>query len=446
MIYKIKHYFIIIFCCVISLQSLAQGKFILQKGDKDRISFKLINNLIVIPVEINGVKLSFLLDTGISKPIIFNFFNLSEDLQINQAESIYLRGLGEGKSVEALKSRNNVFRIGKAININQDIYAIFDPSLNFAPRLGVPIHGIIGYDLLKDFVVEVNYSNKYIKLHDPDTYKPKKCKKCKSLPIEFHNNKPYIIGSISINGDSKQVKLLIDSGGSDALWLFEDDSRHISIPDKFFEDFLGRGLSGSVYGKRSKLDRFSIAGFVLKKVNVAFPNSASITYAKEIRDRNGTLGGEILKRFNIIIDYPNSKITLKKNRFFSNSFYYNRSGITLEHNGVRVIKEFNKSSGITRFRNKSESDLSINVFVATSYKYSLAPAFTIVELREGSAAYKAGLKLGDVVLIVNNKEAHLYDLQDITQIFYGDVGKRISLLIDRNGVQIRINFRLENLL
>ena len=37
------------------------------------VPFKLINNLIVIPVEINGVELSFLLDTGVSKPIIFNF-------------------------------------------------------------------------------------------------------------------------------------------------------------------------------------------------------------------------------------------------------------------------------------------------------------------------------------------------------------------------------------
>ena len=38
-------------------------------------NFKLINNLIIIPVEVNGVTLSFLLDTGVSKPIIFNFLN-----------------------------------------------------------------------------------------------------------------------------------------------------------------------------------------------------------------------------------------------------------------------------------------------------------------------------------------------------------------------------------
>lgn len=437
-------YFIYFICNVICLQSFAQGTFVLQKGIKNKISFKLINNLIIIPVEVNGVELSFLLDTGISKPIVFNFLNLTEDLQINQAERIYLRGLGEGEPIEAIISRNNVFKIGEAVNFSQDLYAVFDPGLNFAPRLGVPIHGIIGYDLLKDFVVEVNYTNKYIRLHDPESYTPKKCKKCNSLPLEFHNKKPYIIGSISVNGKNKQVKLLIDSGGSGALWLFEDDE--IVMPSKFFEDFLGRGLSGSVYGKRSKLDKFSIAGFELKKVNVAFPDSVSVSYAKKIKDRNGSLGGEILKRFNIILDYPNSKITLKRNRFFGNPFYYNRSGITLEHNGVRVVRETDKSSGITRFNSNSESVGSVNIFVANSYRYLLASAFTVVELRKNSPAVRAGLKLGDVILAINNKDAHLYSLQDIIQMFYGEEGKRISLLIDRNGVQIRIVFKLEKLL
>jgi PDZ domain/Aspartyl protease len=440
----LKRYFIFIFCSVICFQSFAQGTFVLRKVDKDRINFKLIHNLIVIPVQINGVELSFLLDTGISKPIIFNFFNLTEELQINQTERIYLRGLGEGDPVEALKSRNNVFKIGEAININQDLYAIFDSSLNFTPRLGIPIHGIIGYDLLKDFIVEINYTYKYIKLHDPESYRSKQCNKCKSLNLEFHNKKPYILGSISINGETKQVKLLIDSGGSDALWLFEDEE--IAVPNKYFEDFLGRGLSGSVYGKRSKLDKFSIAGFELKKINTAFPDSSSISYAKQIKDRNGSLGGEILKRFNLIFDYQKAKITLKKNHNFNNPFNYNKSGITLEHNGVRVVKELDKEdSRRSRFNSTSESD-AVNMFVTSSYKYSLAEAFTIVELREESPAKKAGLLLGDVILLVNNKEAHLYSLQDIIQLFYGDDGKLIKLLIDRKGVQLRFKFRLQTLL
>lgn len=426
--------------------SFSQGKFVLQGANKDKISFKLINNLIVIPVEINGVELSFLLDTGVSKPIIFNFLNLTEDLQINQAEKIYLRGLGEGDSVEALRSSNNIFRIGKALSISQSLYAVFDPELNFAPRLGVPIHGIIGYDFFKDFIVEVNYSSRYIRIHNPDSYKQKKCSSCEIFDLEFFNNKPYITGSVEISDQDIPVTLLIDSGGSDALWLFDDEERGINIPEKYFEDFLGRGLSGSVYGKRAKVNSFSLGKFKLRRVNAAFPDSTSISFARKFKDRSGTISGEILKRFNIIYDYPNRKISLKKNRNYAEPFYYNKSGISLEHDGVRVVRTVEQNKGIARFQSVNESVATSDLVVSGNYKYSLAPSFKIVELRTDSPAYRSGLQVGDVILNINNRHAHLYSMQQIIQMFYGEDGKRIRLLIDREGVQKKFEFKLESLL
>jgi hypothetical protein len=427
----------------------AQGKFDLQGAGSDRINFQLIHNLIIIPVEVNGVELSFLLDTGVSKPIIFNFLNLNQELHINQAELIYLRGLGEGESIEALKSTNNIFRIGEAINVNQDLYAVFDPALNFAPRLGVPIHGIIGYDLLKDFVVEINYSGKFLKIHDPLLYKPKKCKSCQSVNLSFHNNKPYIDAAIRISDKTVPVKLLIDTGGSDAIWLFEDQKAGISIPDKFFDDFLGRGLSGSVYGKRAKIDNFILKEFNLKEVNAAFPDSVSIAYAKRIKDRNGSVSGEILKRFNIIFDYQKAKVTVRKNANFKRPFYYNKSGITLEHSGVRVVKQ-RDASGLLfpvkdSYGNRNATSHS-TIVLSGSYKYSLAPAFTVVELRDNSPAKLAGIEIGDIILSVNGKDAQNYSLQEVIQLFYGETGKRINLMVDRNGIRLRFQFRLKDLL
>lgn len=435
--------FLFLWC---GLFSFSQGKFVLQGANKDKISFKLINNLIIIPVEINGVELSFLLDTGVSKPIIFNFLNITEELQINQAEKIYLRGLGEGESVEALRSRNNIFKIGKALSISQSLYAVFDPELNFAPRLGVPIHGIIGYDFFKDFIVEVNYASRYIRLYDPETYKAKSCSSCEVFDLEFFNNKPYITGSVEIGDEELPVTLLIDSGGSDAIWLFDDEERGIHIPDKYFDDFLGRGLSGSVYGKRAKVNSFSLGKFKLRHVNVAFPDSISISFARKFKERSGTISGEILKRFNIIIDYPNSKISLKKNRNFSEPFYYNKSGISLEHDGVRVVRTVEQNRGIARFQSVNESVATSDLVVSGNYKYSLAPSFKIVELRIDSPAYRAGLQLGDVILNINNRHAHLYTMHQIIQMFYGEDGKRIRLLIDREGVQKKFEFKLESLL
>jgi hypothetical protein len=57
------------------------------------LQFKFINNLIVIPIEVNGQKLSFILDSGVDKTI---FFNLSEvdSLKLNRVKKITLQGLG----------------------------------------------------------------------------------------------------------------------------------------------------------------------------------------------------------------------------------------------------------------------------------------------------------------------------------------------------------------
>src|SRR5690606_19026813 len=203
---------VVLFCFMFCIGfSIAQGNFKLLNTNKDKIKFTLVNNLIVIPVEINGAELSFLLDSGVSKPILFNIISLTDSLQIKHVETVYLRGLGSEGSIEALKSKHNVVKIGEAVNVNQEVFVVFDEGINFTPRLGIPIHGIIGYDLFKDFVVEINYSSKTLKLHNPQTYKYKKCRKCESFDLTLSHNKPYIDGVIEMSGQEHVVKLLIDT-------------------------------------------------------------------------------------------------------------------------------------------------------------------------------------------------------------------------------------------
>lgn len=427
--------------------SFSQSKFFIQNNKRsDKIYFKLINNLIVFPIEINGVTLSFLLDTGVSKPIIFNFLNVSDTLKIRNTEKIFLRGLGEGESVEALKSKNNVLKIGDAIKLNQDLYAIYDSNLNFAPRLGFPVHGIIGYDLFKDLVVEINYSKKFLRVTEPAHYMYKKCNKCERLNLEFYRNKPYVNGTVKIKDNQIPIKLLIDSGGSDALWLFEDDSLGIKSGDKYFNDFLGHGLSGSVYGKRSKVDAFSLKSFKLKKANVAFPDSVYTIYVRKFKDRNGSLGGNILKRFNIVMDYNKGIITFKKNGYFNDKFNYNKSGIELAHNGFRFVKEKdNRVSNSYGVNSDNEAVNGTKIVIDTQYKISLKPAYAIVELRDNSPAQKAGLKLNDILLYINGKPTHQFSLQKLMQMFYDDTGKRIKLTVDRAGEILTFSFHLKDL-
>lgn len=438
-----KWFAVILFFFCLSYSGFSQDKFVIQnKKQSDKIRFKLINNLIVIPVNINGVTLSFLLDTGVSKPIIFNFLNVSDTLQIKNAETIYLKGLGGGESVEALKSKNNVFKIGDAIKLNQDLYAVYNSNLNFAPRLGIPVHGIIGFDLFKDLIVEVNYSAGYLKLTAQEKFRYKDCKKCERLNLEFYNGKPYINAKVKINHKEIPVKLLIDSGGSDALWLFEDHSLNIKPGDKFFNDFLGHGLNGSVYGKRSKVESIAFKNFVLKNANVAYPNIKSIFFAKQIKDRNGSIAGNILKRFNIIFDYRRALITLTKNNKFNEKFSYNKSGIELAHDGMRILRELKKSNIKENSSNQSSNN---NIILENQYKISLKPAYAIVELREGSPAEQAGLKIGDVLLSLNGKQTYQFTLHQVIQMFYDDDGKKIRLRVDRDGDALSFNFKLQKL-
>ncbi|MFI1771648.1 aspartyl protease family protein [Thalassobellus citreus] len=437
---------ILLVFCVNNL-SFSQHKFTIQnKKQSDKIKFKLINNLIVFPVEINGVTLSFILDTGVSRPLIFNSLNVSDTLKIKNAEKISLRGLGGGESIEAFKSKNNVLKIGDAIKLNQELYAIEGINLSFSSRLGISVHGIIGYDLFKDLIVEINYTSKYIRLTEPKKFEYKKCRKCEYLNLEFYNNKPYVTAEVVLEEKKIPVKLLIDSGSSDALWLFEDDSLGIIPSNKFFNDFLGHSLSGSVYGKRSKVDAFLLKSFEIKGSNVAFPEALSVAFAKHVKDRNGSIGANMLKRFNVVIDYKFAIIRLKKNSYFNEAFNYNKSGIELEYDGQRLVKERRHFKNKSEVRESEAASSSDGVIVEQQYKLVLKPSYTIVELRKGSPAERVGLMIGDVVLSINGKSAYHYNLQQLTHMFYAREGKHIKLRVDRNGELLTFNFQLEDVL
>jgi len=437
-----------VFCLLATHLGYSQGQFIVNnKKGVEKIKFNLVNNLIIIPLEINGVPLSFLVDTGVSKPIIFNFLNISDSLKIKNTKRIMLRGLGEGESIEALKSKNNTFKIGDVININQDLYAINDSNINFSPKLGVPIHGIIGYDLFKNLVVEINYKREFLKFTNQENHSDRKCRSCEVFALEFYNNKPYLTAEVEIAEKRILVKMLIDSGGSDALWLFENENEGVVLGNRYFNDFLGHGLSGSVYGKRSKIKAFHLKSFTVKNPNVAFPDSTSIGHVLSHKERHGSISGGLLKRFNVLFNYQKALVVFKKNSFFKAPFRYNKSGVELAHDGMQLVK---KSGFFTSDRNSNTSngkavDNSKVVF-NSSYKIALEPVYVIVELRPNSPADKAGLQIGDRILSVNNKQAYHFTLQKLTELFYEDPGTRIKLKIEREGAVLNFSFELEEIL
>lgn len=186
--------FIFYFCCSFSL--FAQSSFYFPEGVKKRtFSFKLINNLIVLPIQINGVALNFLLDSGVNKTILFN----NDLISIHDFESreiINIRVFSNVAFIRAFRVEADFFKIDRLTSVNHEILLLEDENLKFSKRMGTQIDGILGASLFKNFKISINYISKRIRIEYSND-KTISCRKCSILPIRFKNKKPLVSGFIT---------------------------------------------------------------------------------------------------------------------------------------------------------------------------------------------------------------------------------------------------------
>jgi hypothetical protein len=437
----------IIFLLALFISSPAQNMFEID-DDKNhfQMSFQLIHDLVILPVEINGVELSFLLDTGVDSTILFNLTEV-DSLNVKNATSIRLKGLGAGDPIQAIKSSGNEIRIGKATSQSLILYVVYDYEIHLSNRVGVPIHGIIGYDFFKDFILEFNYPRQKIKIYNPEFYDYKKCRKCEDLPLTFFKNKPYVTARVKIDDNTElPLNLLIDSGLGDAVWMLSDDNQGIKVPDRYFEDFLGFGMGGSVYGLRSRLKSLKLGRFEFEEVTASFPDSIYIKEMQTNKLRNGSIGSKILKRFGLTIDYPNKRLRLSPNKNFNAPFEYDMSGLIIAHTGFSYVKKL-RSGIVSNSNNQENNEPGILVYKSNSeVEFTLEPQYGIVEIRPNSPAEKAGLQIGDLLIDINRKKAYRFKLSEIYRILSSEEGKKIRLGIMRNGIEKVIKFELKKIL
>ncbi|MCI9845912.1 PDZ domain-containing protein [Flavobacterium pectinovorum] len=436
-----KKYIILFFGLLISFTLHAQDDFLIEKNKKKVvIPFKLINNLVFIPIKVNGVELNFLLDSGVDETILFSMEDKKE-VSFKNVQKIKLRGLGSEEEIEGLKSTNNILETHGLKSINHLVYIILDQSFNLSSHIGIPVNGIIGYKFFKNNVVEINYQKKRIFVHQNNELVRKKIdKKFTILPITIERSKPYVMATALVEDENIPAKLLVDIGNSDSFWVFENDK--IKLPKKNFPDFLGKGFSGDIEGHRAKVSKFSLADFEFKNPIVSFPDSISIKNVKMVANRVGSVGGEVLKRFTIVMDYADKKMYLKKNNKFNEPFSYNKSGITIQHNGLQWVQEtvhLETVRVITSIDDSNEGRRD-----DFRYKFQLKPIYEIVNVRKKSAAEKCGLQKGDVIISINNNKPYKYTLQQINNLLKSEEELWINLEVERNNVLLKFRFRLED--
>lgn len=286
---------------------------------------------------------------------------------------------------------------------------IIDENFQISHMLGIPVHGLIGFNLFKDYVVRVDYQDQEITLYRPEHYKYRDRRNDIILPLHFQGNKPLIRTSIMTEDKTEvPVLLMVDTGASDALWLSDKSDDRISVPRNHISAFLGRGLSGDLFGTKGRIDAVWVGPLVLPRPIVSFPEDSLVSELISANDRNGTLGAEILRRFVVTIDYRNARITLSPTPLVKEPFNYNMSG-------MEVV---NPMPGL--------------------------PIFTIANIRENSPAFLAGLKENDQIISVNNNSHSNMSLNDINLIFQSKENRKIKMRVLRDGEEIKTSFELKN--
>lgn len=373
------------------------------------IKFKSASNLIILPVTINDSDtLNFILDTGVRHPIITELPFVNK-LNLNYLTPVEIKGLGEGETLTAYRSGNNVIRLPGMVARNQEVQMVIDENFQISHILGIPVHGLIGFNLFKDYIARIDYQREQITLWRPEHFKYRDRSRDIILSLQFDNYKPFINTSIVMDDLTEvPVKLMVDTGASDALWLAEKSDDRIRLPQKTIETFIGRGLSGELFGAKGRIDGIWVGPLVLSKPIVSFPDDEVVSQLISFNDRNGTLGAEILRRFIVTIDYRNSRLTLSPTSLVKEAFNYNMSG-------MEVI---NPMPGL--------------------------PVFTISTIQENGPAWQAGLKENDQILAINSSSHNSLTLNDINLMLQSRENRRIRMKVLREGEEFKTSFELKS--
>lgn len=135
-------------------------------------------------------------------------------------------------------------------------------------------------------------------------------------------------------------------------------------------------------------------------------------YASAIKrgSRHGTVGGDVLCRFEVTFDYMREKMYLRRGKEFGKAFEFDMSGISIAVVGDQL------------------------------------DSMVIDRVRKNSPAYYVGLLPGDKVISVNRMNLANAKFSDISGLLRKKDGYKIRVVIERSGRRIVKIFRLEKVI
>ena len=343
------------------------------------IPFDLVNRHIVLKVSINNSRpLSFVLDTGDEYAIVD--LELAKKLGLKLGAGVRVGGAGATTQSGAFV-KDASFTILQLPGFSQPVSMAL-PIRVLAPRLGQDFDGILGSNFIEQFVVEVDYLNRQLKLHDKKSFSytgPGEI-----VPIQLRHGHPILDATVLPTANSPiKGKFILDLGAGLALAFyspFVNSHQLLQGNIKTIRSLGGAGAGGETVGQVGRIIEISIGRFKVNQPITLFSQDKAGAFADSTL--SGNIGARIASKFRLFLDYDRNRIIFEPNQNFDQPFDQAQSGMSLIAEGA-------------------------------DYR-----SFRVRSLLENSPASEAGLQQDDIIESINGqsvKELTLSRLNDMLE-------------------------------
>ncbi len=362
-----------------------------------RIPFtQLTGGIVIIQAKLGNLSdtLNFILDTGSSGISLDS--TTADYLQLKPvATDRTIRGIAGIRKVPFLFNQKLHFPglTADSLDFHVNDYSILTSVY------GERIDGIIGYSLINRYIIKINYDSLTIDLCSKGSIRyPRGGYLLKPLISTLPSNTVRVRDDVTISS-----RFLYDMGAGVCFMFSKDfitDSQLIRKNRKLWVKE-GEGVGGKIDMLATVIREVKLGPYRFKSVPVhIFEDVYNVTSYPYL---GGLIGNDILRRFNVILNYDKRDIFIVPNTHFIDPFDYSYPGIELYTLGGRII---------------------------------------IGDVAKGSPAETAGILEEDEVLAINkNFSLNLNTYKVLLQA----PNTKAKLIIRRNGELKQIEFKIRSI-
>lgn len=301
-----------------------------------RVPFRFVNGFIVVDVLFQrSLPLSFIIDTGAEFTILIHR-EVTDLFRIPYGREYRLLGADMQTPVSAWLVRGIDLSLQDLDLRNRDMLVLQDDYFRLDFGTGMPIHGILGADILHRYVITIDYRRKHLTFSHPSRFRLPPG--YDSVPVSIRRNKPFILASYQSSDASTAypISLLFDTGAS--LTALFHSGTHEALPNlpPGQEGIVGIGLGGFIFGARGISHGLDLGPFRLQNLPSNFQDVSSFPDTSLLHGRNGILGNKLMQRFSVVLDYPNGRLYLKPGKEFYEPPTPDKSGLFILASGRKL--------------------------------------------------------------------------------------------------------------